>query len=90
MGIPYSVQMRYHVPMKIDGRTLSKEKKALVRRMAVQRVWDGEKPIAVMDSYGLARQTVFLWLRKAEEQGLDALALRPHKGRKRELSEQEG
>lgn len=75
--------------MKIDGRTLTKEEKAFVRRMAVQRVWDGEKPSAVMDSYGLGRKTIFGWLRKANAEGLDALAPRPHTGRKRELSEQE-
>lgn len=75
--------------MKIDGRTLSKEEKAFVRRTAVQRVWDGEKPSAVMDSYGLSRKTIFPWLRKANAHGLDALAPRPHTGRKRELTEQE-
>lgn len=55
--------------MKVDGRTLTKEEKAFVRRMAVQRVWDGEKPSAVTESYGLGTKTIFGWLRKAEEQG---------------------
>lgn len=75
--------------MKIDGRTLTKEEKAFVRRTAVQRVWDGEKPSAVMDSYGLGRKSIFPWLRKANSEGLDALAPRPHTGRNRELTEQE-
>lgn len=75
--------------MRMDGQTLSKEEKASVRRMAVQRVWDGGKLSAVMDSYGLARKTISDWLRKAEEQGLDALAPRAHTGRKRELTAQE-
>jgi len=46
--------------------------------MAVQCVWDGEKPSAVMDSHGLGRNTIFSWLRKAEAEGLDAQALRAH------------
>ena len=56
--------------MKLDGRRLSKEEKAFIRRMAVQRVWDGESPSAVMDSYGLGRKTIFPWLRKAEAEGI--------------------
>ena len=75
--------------MKLDGRRLSKEEKAFIRRMAVQRVWDGESPSAVMDSYGLGRKTIFPWLRKAEAEGIDALAPRPHTGRRRELTPDE-
>jgi len=75
--------------MKINGRTVSKEEKALIRRMPVELVWDGEKPSSVMDSYGLTRKTIFGWLRNAKEQGLDVLAPRPHMGRKREFSEEE-
>lgn len=73
---------------KIDDRTLSKEEKAFVRRMAVQCVWDGEKTSAVTESYGLGRKTIFGWLRKVEEQGLDALAPRLHTGRKHELTQE--
>lgn len=72
--------------MQIDGRNLSTEEKAFIRRTAVQRVWDGEKPSAVMDSYGLSRKSIFPWLRKANAEGLEALAPRPRSGRKRTLT----
>lgn len=75
--------------MKIDGRRLSKEEKALIRRMAVQRVYDGESPSAVMDSYGLSRKAIYPWLRRAKAEGIDALAPRPHTGRKRDLTPEE-
>jgi transposase len=39
-------------------------------------------------SYGLGRKTILPWLRRAEAEGLDALASRAHTGRKRELTEQ--
>lgn len=75
--------------MKIDGRRLSKEDKAFIRRMAVQRVYDGESPSAVMDSYGLSRKAIYPWLRRAKAEGIDALAARPHTGRKRDLTPDE-
>jgi hypothetical protein len=39
--------------MQIDGRKLSIQEKAFVRRISVQRVWDGERPSHVTASYGL-------------------------------------
>jgi hypothetical protein len=38
--------------MKRDGRTLDHKTLEEIRRMAVQRVWDGERPSAVIASYG--------------------------------------
>lgn len=70
--------------MKIEGRRLSKEDKAFIRRVAAQRVRDGESPGAVMDSYRLSRMTIFPWLRKADAEGIDALAPRRRTGRRRE------
>lgn len=72
--------------MEIDGRQLSTEEQAFIRRTAVQRVWDGESPSAVMTSYGLSRTSIYPWLRKANAQGLDALAPRPRPGRQRKLT----
>ena len=37
--------------------------------MAVQRVWDGEKPSVVIASYGFSRQIIYKWLREARGKG---------------------
>lgn len=64
--------------MKIDGRTLSHEASEDIRKMAVRRVKEGEKPSAVIASYGMQRTTIYKWLR-AESKGGEA-ALRSRKG----------
>jgi transposase-like protein len=51
--------------MKRDGRTLDHKTLEEIRRMAVQRVWDGERPSAVVASYGLSRQIIYKWLKQA-------------------------
>ena len=66
--------------MNIDGRTLSHEVSEQIRVMAVRRVREGERPSAVMRSYGLCRTTIYPWLRATKRRGEKALALRPHPG----------
>ena len=66
--------------MKRDGRKLDHKTLAEIRRMAVQRVWDGEKPSAVIASYGFSRQTIYKWLREARGRGRGLRALRSRKG----------
>ena len=73
--------------MKNDARQLSTSEQALMRRLAVQRVLDGEKPSAVTQSYRLGEKTIFKWLKVAKEQGIDALAPKPRPGRTRALTE---
>jgi len=73
--------------MKFDARKLPTDEKLLLRRLAVQRVLDGELPSAVTLSYGLGDKTIYKWLRVAREQGLDALAPKPRPGRGRALSD---
>jgi hypothetical protein len=51
--------------MKRDGRKLDHKTLEEIRRMAVQRVWDGEKPSVVIASYGFSRQIIYKWLREA-------------------------
>ena len=75
--------------MKYDARKLSTEEQALLRRLAVRRVFDGESAAEVSRSYGLGSKTIFKWLRTAREKGLDALAPIPRTGRNRALSEVE-
>jgi len=71
---------------RVDGRTLSHETSEHIRRMAVRRVRAGERPSAVMRSYGLCRTTIYKWLRAAKRGGEEALQARRHPGRKPFLS----
>jgi transposase len=65
--------------MKRDGRTLDHKTLEEIRRMAVQRVWDGERPSAVIASYGLSRQIIYKWLKQAKGKGRGLRALRARK-----------
>lgn len=66
--------------MKRDGRTLDHKTLEEIRQMAVQRVWEGEKPSAVIASYGFSRQIIYKWLRDAKGKGRGLRALRSRKG----------
>jgi len=66
--------------MKRDGRTLDHKTLEEIRRMAVQRVLEGERPSAVIASYGFARQVIYKWLRQAKGKGHGLRALRSRKG----------
>jgi len=72
--------------MKVDGRTLAHTSLETIRIMAVRRVLEGERPSAVMASYGLCRTTIYPWLRAAREGGEASLKLRPATGRPSELT----
>ena len=74
--------------MKRDGRTLDHKILEEIRRMAVQRVWEGEKPSVVIASYGFSRQIIYKWLREAKGKGRGLRALRSRKatGRPRTLT----
>ena len=73
--------------MKYDARKLSTDEQALLRRLAAQRVLDGESPAAVTRSYGLGDKTIFKWVKLAKGKGLNALAPKPRPGRGRTLSD---
>src|SRR3989442_7454512 len=68
--------------MRIDGRTLSHETSETIRRLAVQRVKDGEAPSSVIKSYGLCRTTIYKWLRAERRGGATALTARKNSGQK--------
>jgi len=72
--------------MRIDGRTLSHETSETIRRLAVQRVKEGEVPSSVIRSYGLCRTTIYKWLRAERRGGAGALMARKHPGRKPALA----
>lgn len=73
--------------MKYDTRKLSTNEQALLRRLAAQRVLEGESPKDVTRSYGLGEKTIFKWVKIAKEKGLNALAPKPRPGRGRALTE---
>ncbi|WP_185906565.1 helix-turn-helix domain-containing protein [Teredinibacter haidensis] len=75
--------------MKNDARKLSTEEQHLIRKIAVQRVHDGESAAEVTRSFGLGSRTIFTWLRLASEKGIDALAPKARTGRNRTLSDLE-
>ena len=56
--------------------------------MAVERVREGEKPSAVIVSYGFCRTTIYKWLNttKGRGRGLSALRSRKGTGRPRKLT----
>jgi len=72
--------------MMIDGRKLSHATSEEIRRMAVQRVREGEKPSAVIKSYGLCRTSIYRWLRAEKRGGAEALKASRHPGPKRKLT----
>src|SRR5215813_8094320 len=74
--------------MKRDGRTLDHKTLEEIRLMAVQRVWEGEKPSVVIASYGFSRQIIYKWLRDARGKGRGLRALRSRRGtgRRRRLT----
>ena len=74
--------------MKRDGRKFDHRTLEAIRLMSVERVRDGEKPSAVIASYGLCRTTIYKWLRAASKPGVGMKALRsqPATGRPRRLT----
>jgi transposase len=75
---------------KIDGRTLSHKALEHMRLLAVRRVIeDGERPSAVMDSLGLCRTSIYPWLRRCKDQGLEGLVEKVSQGPEPKLSDQQ-
>lgn len=66
--------------MKRDGRTLDHPTLEALRRLAVQRVREGEVPSAVIASLGLHRTSIYRWLRAVEGHGRGLRALRSTRG----------
>lgn len=74
--------------MRHDGRTLDHATLEAIRKMAVQRVREGERPSDVIASYGMHRCTIYGWLKAARGRGkgLKALVAKPATGRPRKLT----
>jgi transposase len=65
---------------------LSHEASETIRRLAVQRVKDGERPSDVIKSFGLCRTTIYKWLEADRGGGEEALKARKHPGPEPKLS----
>lgn len=74
--------------MKRDGRKLDHHTLEEIRKMAVERVREGEKPSVVIASYGFHRCVIYRWLKAASGRGkgVKALAARKGSGRPRKLT----
>src|SRR6059036_2063343 len=74
----------------IDGRTLDHKALEHLRMIAVKRVAeDGEAASDVMKSLGLCRTSIYPWLRKFQDKGLEALAEKIAQGPEPKLSEKQ-
>jgi transposase len=69
-----------------DGRKLDHTTLEQLRIRAVQQIQAGAHPQAIAEALGLARSTVFAWVAKYRDGGLDALRARPVPGRPPKLS----
>ena len=70
-----------------DGRTLDHKTLETIRRMAVERVQEGEAPSEVIASYGFCRTTIYKWLSKVRRGGGgDPLRSRKAAGRPSKLT----
>ena len=78
----------YAIGMKRDGRLLDHRTLEEIRRMALERVREGEKPSAVIGSYGFHRSVIYRWMKaaKGRGKGLRALASRKGTGRPKKLT----
>jgi transposase len=74
--------------MKRDGRGFDHRTLEAIRRMAVERVREGERPSSVVASFGFSRTTIYKWINAASKPGvgLKALCSRPATGRPRSLT----
>ena len=75
--------------MNNDARKLTTAEQHLIRKLAVQRVFDGETAAEVTRSFGLGKKTIFTWLKTAREKGIEALAPKARSGRNRTLTDLE-
>ena len=66
--------------MKRDGRTLDHATLEEIRRMAVERVREGERPSAVIAGYGFHRCVIYRWLKASSGRGHGLKALRSTRG----------
>jgi transposase len=75
---------------KIDGRTIDHKTLEHMRILAVRRVIeDGETPSEVIKSLGLGRASIYRWLNRYEDAGLEGLVERIARGPEPKLEEKQ-
>lgn len=75
---------------KIDGRTLAHKTLEHLRMLAIKRVIDeGEAPSAVMSSLGLCRTTIYRWLNRYKDAGMEGLVERIAQGPEPKVNERQ-
>ncbi len=75
---------------KIDGRTLNHKALEHIRMLAVRRVVEeGEAPSEVIRSLGLCRTSIYRWLRKYDDEGMEALVEKIAQGPEPKLNEKQ-
>jgi transposase len=75
---------------KIDGRTLDHKTLEHLRKLAIQRVVEEkEAPSEVIKSLGFCRTTIYRWLRKYDDKGLEALVEKIAQGPEPKLQEKQ-
>ena len=75
---------------KIDGRAIGHKTLEHLRKLAVKRVIeDGEAPSEVMKSLGLCRTTIYPWLRRYEDKGMEALVEKIARGPEPKLTDKQ-
>ena len=74
--------------MKRDGRRMDHGTLEEIRKMAIERVREGERPSAVIASYGFHRSVIYRWMKAAagRGKGLRALGARKGTGRPKKLN----
>jgi len=66
--------------MKRDGRKMDHGTLEAIRKMAIERVREGERPSAVIASYGFHRCVIYRWMKAAAGRGKGLRALTSRKG----------
>jgi len=75
--------------MNFDARKIGRRAQENIRRIAVQRVLDGESPTEVTKSLKLGSKTIFVWLRKYQEKGENGLIPGKAKGKPSALNKKQ-
>lgn len=75
--------------MKLDGRRVTHDAAAVLRKIAVSRVLEGESPSKVMASLGLSRTVIYRWLKRWHTEGEESFEAKPIPGRPALLSDRQ-
>src|SRR5664279_6221554 len=69
-----------------DGRKLRHDVLEAIRIRAVRRIEEGESPEVVIKALGMNRRTIYKWIARYRELGIEALKATPLAGRPLKLN----